>query len=213
MPSYAPRISLPFKDLSGVCTEWAKVASVVVCYQHDADLKTKTTHCHFLILDSTLKEEALKRRFHKLVPKAPDRERNALWEWLHKEHPNPDKGFITYMSKGHLKPCFVQGIGGDEIEEYRLKWVAPSRPTLASDKKYNEWEDIRHDASSQTDYITSLDIARTWTMRWYWTKYGRLPPTGVYKQNASSIWLFIRQHREGDIGLRFGIEEIKNLWY
>lgn len=114
--------------------EWSSLCESIICYQHDADEEVKTTHVHLLILKSQIQDEQLKRRFKKLYP--TERKGNDLWSWEHKEYPNPDINYITYMSKGELAPVFVKNISLATVEELRQKWVDKSPvSSVASNSK------------------------------------------------------------------------------
>lgn len=128
MPNYAPRVSLPYNDMSGVITVWANACARVAVFEHEADEEVNTTHIHMIMIDCKYATaEALKRDFYKLID--TDRKGNELWAWSHKKHPNPDIKFLKYMSKGHLRPVFVKDISPAEIEEHRALWVEEKRIT------------------------------------------------------------------------------------
>jgi len=217
MPNYAPRIGLSYDDLSGVIEIWSQTAQQVVCYEHAADSKVKKTHVHLLIMGSSVKDEALRRKFHKLIP--GHKGGNELWSWSHKATSSPDLSFITYMSKGHLRPKFVQGISPDQVEEYRLKWVEPTSDNSSQvSSKYDEYHEILSDLKSnyQSGPIT-LDKVRSDVMRWYWQRDGRLPHAGQYKRNAASAYLHFVERREAEApneaSFSCALEQLKNLWY
>jgi len=215
--NFAPRITIPWCDVSAVQAVWTECATLVVAYEHEADAKVKSTHCHFLILGSTVQEEALKRKFKSVISNIPVHLKgNGLWKWA-SDYGEPNKKFITYMSKGKLQPKYYYGIALDEIETYRLKWVEPNRSLhdlgTAEPVKYNEWYEIKKAVVADIDNINSLDACRSWTMRWYWSRDGRLPDVGVYKRNASSLWIYIKEKKDKLSGLYLAIEDVKNLWY
>lgn len=122
MPNYAPRVSLSYADMSGVVQEWSQACKAMVVYQHEPDKEVNRVHLHMVMLDCKFKTaEALKRQFLSRVK--TERKGNELWSWEHKQFPNPDIKFITYMSEGKLAPVFVKNISPDTIEELRLQWV------------------------------------------------------------------------------------------
>lgn len=124
MPNYAPRVSVCYADMSGVVHDWSETCEKMVVYQHDADAEVPRTHLHFLIVNCKHKSpEALKRKFHSRVE--TDLVANELWAWTHKDYPNPDEGFIPYMTKGNLAPVFVKNFSPDELEAARAKWIEP----------------------------------------------------------------------------------------
>lgn len=129
MPNYAPRISLPYNDVSGVINLWADSCDKVAVFEHPADQKVKTTHVHLILINCKYKTpEALKRIFHKNVCLVDNEitNGNGLWKWTSK-YGEPDETFIKYMSKGkRYAPKFLKNISPDEVEELASKWVEPS---------------------------------------------------------------------------------------
>lgn len=128
MPNYAPRISLPYNDVSGVISVWANACARMAVYEHEMDEEVNTTHIHLIMIDCKYSTpEALKRIFRKNIQTT--RDGNELWAWSHKKYPNPDISFLKYMSKGHLRPVFTKDITPAEIEEHRALWVEEKRIT------------------------------------------------------------------------------------
>lgn len=131
MPNYAPRITLPFHDVSGVIRMWSDACSQVVVYEHQADEEVSATHVHMILMDCKYKTaQQLKNIFYKEIE--TNRKGNELWSWEHKDFTNPDLSFITYMSKGVLEPIFVKNVEQRQIENFRSKWISKknSRPKL-----------------------------------------------------------------------------------
>jgi len=123
MPCFAPRISLPYSDMSGVVEEWSKHCEEMVVYEHQADESVKCTHLHLLMLNTRVKEEAFKRMFHSRVK--TDLKGNDLWKWATKWG-IPGRSFITYMTKGKHSYKFCKNIPDSEIEALRLQWKDPT---------------------------------------------------------------------------------------
>jgi len=215
MPNnYAPRLSLSYADLSGVVAAYAEVCDKLIVYEHEADGKVKTTHIHLLIIGSSNKDEALRR----LAQKARMDIRmsgNEFWKWaIKKEHKakfvSDPLSFITYMAKGKLAPKYVKNISPAEVEERRTAWVEPT--VLAPEGKYDEYDELKKSLQKEHNYWNmSLDNIRSWTMRWYWSRDGRLPHVGQYKRNAASLYVYAQSYNNNPISP--AIEEIKNLWY
>lgn len=125
--NYAPLVRQSFHDMSGIIEVWASACEQLVAYEHEADETVKTTHVHLIMMGCKYKTaEPLKRLYYKMFPAADKSEGNGLWSWTNKEHPVPTIDFITYMSKGHLRPKFCKGILPDKLEELRGKWVEPT---------------------------------------------------------------------------------------
>lgn len=130
--NYAPLVRLPYNDVSGVIKVWADACESLALYEHEADETVKTTHVHMIMLGCKYKTaEPLKRLFYKMNPGMDTSEGNGLWSWTNKEFPVPGIEFITYMSKGHLRPKYVKNISEDKLEELRGKWSEPT-PRLPS---------------------------------------------------------------------------------
>lgn len=146
--NYAPRISLPWNDLSGVASIWQEYCSQIIIYEHDADEEVSRTHCHFLMIDCTVKEERLKR-----LSKLPGKG-NEFWSWIHKQFPNPDVTFIKYMSKGTLRPVFQKNFSDQIVEEQRGLWIdyknQPSKKLAKPEKT------VKDDKGTHWDLIMKM---------------------------------------------------------
>lgn len=133
MPNYAPRVSLSYADLSGVVEEWSKNCEKMVVYEHQKDAAVKHTHCHLLMLNTRVKEEAFKRMFHSRVK--TDLKGNDLWKWSTKWG-DPNESFIIYMSRGKLAYKFLKNIPDTQVEELRLQWKDPTpKGALLTERK------------------------------------------------------------------------------
>jgi len=132
MNAHAIRITLPYADLSGIIAIWAEETEQVAVYEHEADDKVSNTHCHILLLGCKVKEEALKRKW----PEAPG-SGNGFWKWKSK-YGTPDLKFITYMSKGKLRPKYLKNISPAQVEELRTKWIEPTPKVAPSPAKSKE---------------------------------------------------------------------------
>ena len=115
MPGYAPRITLPWSDISGVAPIWAGHCKEIIVYQHDADLSVKATHCHFLMLECSIKAEQFKRLFRKLYPDISG-SGNGFWKWENKDWPNPTIDSITYMHKAKYPYLYKNNISDKIVE-------------------------------------------------------------------------------------------------
>lgn len=146
MPNYAPRISLPYYDMSGVIEMWANSCARMAVFEHEADEEVNTTHVHMIMMECKYATaEPLKREFRKIIDTT--RKGNELWSWEHKKHPNPDITFIKYMTKGKLRSVFLKNISPAEVEEQRALWVEEKKntPVVSSEepiKKMTKYEVI-----------------------------------------------------------------------
>lgn len=124
MPNYSPRVSLAYADVSGVLETWSHSCEKMVVYEHQRDAQVSRTHIHALMINCKYKTpEPLKRQFCSAVDTSS--KGNELWSWVSK-YGVPDEKFITYMSKGILRPVFVKNFIPAEVEEFRLQWVQPT---------------------------------------------------------------------------------------
>lgn len=117
--SYAIRVSRGYDDVF----DWVDglQAKTVIVYEHEADDEVKRTHIHLLLLDSTLKPDAMKARYKKLygdIDKA---------DWSFKVAKEDYEPFITYMSKGKLPPKLAKGIDVETITKLTKAWVEPEQ--------------------------------------------------------------------------------------
>jgi len=138
MVNYAPRISLPYSDLSGVIQEWAQATEKVVVYEHEADSEVSTTHVHMILIDCKYKTpEQLKKIFRKHIN--TERGGNDLWSWVHKDYPNPNETFIGYMAKKTLRPSFAKNFLPARIEQLVKEWSEPThKPSQLRQTKLKE---------------------------------------------------------------------------
>ena len=148
MPNYAPRVSIPFADLSGVLSLWSEVSEKMVVYEHAADEEVSTTHVHLIMINCKYATpEALKRMFYANIN--TERKGNDLWSWTHKDFPNPDLSFIGYMSKKDLRPVFQKNILPAEVEEWKLKW---SKPTTSKPLRQSSLHENTQDNKKLTKF-------------------------------------------------------------
>lgn len=127
MTNYAPLVRKSYNDMSGVIQVWAHACGQMAVYEHEADEAVKTTHLHMIMLDTKYKTaEGFKRLYYKMFPNEDKSEGNGLWSWTNKEFPVPGIEFVTYMTKGVLRPKFVKNISEDKLEELRGKWSEPT---------------------------------------------------------------------------------------
>jgi len=130
--SYAPRITLPYSDISGIVGMWAESCAQVAVFEHEADSKVNNTHCHILLLNSDIQDEALKRKWKNCPGKG-----NEFWKWASK-YGTPDLNFLKYMSKGKLRPKFIKNISPDVVEEQRKQWIEPPPKVAKSSPQTKE---------------------------------------------------------------------------
>lgn len=218
--SISVRITLPYSDCSGIVKRWFDRAHRAVCYEHEADDEIKQTHIHIALLELNCKAEALKRMWKDAPGKG-----NEFWSLT----PVRDESkYLTYMTKGKLRPVLVKNFSSEQLEEHRLSWV---EPTLGNDKNGNSpleyyinqvlkrFERIKSRSDMPTgrydDYghLTDdmlLDEVRSETMKVFWGENRRVPHASMYKQVAGSVYLNLMERIDC---LDMGIASLKHLWY
>lgn len=151
--NYAPMVRLPYDDLSGVIEVWSHACDAMAVFEHTPDQGCNATHVHMIMLGCKYKTaEPLKRLYYKMFPNADTSDGNGLWSWTNKEFPVPGIEFITYMSKGVLRPKFVKNISDAKVEELRGKW---SEPTPRSSQTFI---DKSSDKPKHTKYTLMLKV-------------------------------------------------------
>lgn len=207
---FAPRITLPWSDLSGVVQFWEERCKKLAVYEHEADDTVAKTHCHFLMLGCDIQEEALKRMFKAHYPSIKVYG-NAFWSWTRKYPPSYVN--LTYYSKGHISPSYLHVITPAECEEARLKWIAlqPEEEALRpSSKKYDEYQHLKTDILKREGCRDmTLDAVRTFVFAWYYHRDGKIPPATQYKRMAGSLYVWLNERTR----LNFALQEVQNLWY
>lgn len=218
--NHAIRITLPFADCSGIIRQWADRSQQAIVYQHQADEEVSKTHVHLILGGCETKSEALKRMWKDAPGKG-----NEFWSW---KDWDGTKKFITYMSKGSLRPIFVKNFSQEEVENSRQEWVEPvkaDRPGDASEQiirrimsKFNivkqtiYYRDDDEITLGHCKYNLELLLSnvRSEAFRQLWGEHRRVPQPTHYKIIASTVFLRLCE----DNGcFEEGSVLIKNLWY
>lgn len=223
--SYVCRITKPFSEISTFLDNWATKVAGLLVYEHPADEEVSQTHCHFLIQDSEVQDEQLKRMAR---VKFPDLKGNECWSWkVVKVDKVPE--YITYMTKGKFACKFSKNYSSELLERSRLAWV---EPVLGNDKhpghskKQDEITELyeafikKHDITDReiyTGYVDTicdriLGICRTFTMSHIYHKTGKLPFPGTYKQTAGTLFLRVIETKRPDL-FEEALTSLKNIWY
>lgn len=210
--NYAPRVSVSYAELQPVVQEWASKMLRMAVFQHDQDATVSQTHCHILMMECEIQAEQLKRMFKKALPGLPAKG-NEFWKWESKTA--VDDQFLTYMSKGNLRPMFVKGFPAELVEERRQQWKITT-PKAMTPLKYDEWEELKKAYDAEHDEnmsrTKSLDETRRWTFSWYFHRDGRAPHVSNYKRNAISLYLRSQQ-KCGEESFQTAVSDAVNLWY
>lgn len=136
-------------------------------YQHDADEKVATTHCHIVVLDSERDAEGLKKltSWKKLQLKGNGGSSFKSYKKIYDlEHYMTWFECLKYASKGHLDPRLIHGDNAQTIaDESRSHWNAD-----ADANKQTANADVI--TVRKTKRITQFDVARLAQSR-YMEKY------------------------------------------
>lgn len=227
--SYVCRITLPFSDVNQFIDEWSNKIDKLLVYEHEADEEVSKTHCHFLILDSQVKNEQLKRISR---DKFPDLKGNESWSWKQYD-PEKGKSYISYMTKGSLTAKFIKNFSLQELDNSRLAWVERSlrndKPQKVS-KKHDDVTDLVQSYLKCNDinerykyrgeilksnYECTKDICadvRKHVMSHIYHKTGMAPFPGTYKQIAATVFLRVIEDKAPD-QFSNALEVLKNIWY
>lgn len=208
MPNYAPRVSMSFMDLSGIIEIWSQSCEKLIAYEHEADEEVAKTHVHFLMINSTYATaEQYKRQFYDIVhthefgeerPKG-----NDLWAWKHKDYPNPDVTYITYMGKGSLLPKFNKGFDLEIVQRYVNMWEDRDYVAEKPTKQLSEFDQLlfsaRNAYKAKTLKINMTDI-KNHIKSHYLRRERPVPRSSDTNRYAYSIYAIIsNKTKEADL--------------
>lgn len=199
MFNHAIRITLPYEGCKHIISQWADRCAEVVVYQHDADEEISKTHVHLGLYGCEVKSEALKRMWSDAPGKG-----NEFWSW--KEASAEASRYLTYMSKGTLRPVFVKKISPEILEAARQAWV---EPVLGNDKARDQSESVIREimdyfkVSVKPDYYRDddtceigkdslellFDQVRSKAFKVLWAQHRKAPHASYYKIVASTAFL------------------------
>jgi len=116
------RVSRPYDDLKEFIEKLADACEVLVVYEHQADDSVSRTHIHAYVEDPKVSTDTMKNWVRKALNPSgilPFVFPKADWSFTSAT----DRGFITYLSKGHLDPLFVKGIEEEACRLLKTEWV------------------------------------------------------------------------------------------
>lgn len=234
MYSYAPRVSIPAKDLSSVIEIWSTSCQSIIAYEHEADEEVTTTHCHILMEGSKYATaEQYKRQLYECLPNEK-RKGNELWAWSHKDFKKPDSKFIGYMNKngksqkvynkGYTEEVITTAIDAwkDKQHEYKTKEGTHEsftdrmiHQTVMTYRHYQKISDAFHDINiqdypldQQVDYLFTAVRRTAFSEIWHDT--GKVPVSSVYKQVAGSA--FMKLCEKYNV-FNYGMSKLLDKWY
>ncbi|UAU47005.1 Rep [Chicken proventriculitis-associated circular virus 15] len=191
MPNYAPRVSMPYMDISGIIILWSKSCESIIVYEHESDEEVKTTHVHLLMINSEYATpEPLKRLFYKNL--STDRKGNDLWAWTHETV--PDLTFITYMSKGILAPKFINNISTQEVEKARLNWKQSGAVPKTNDSNKSEFTLLleAYEKQYKAKLVTcNMSEIKQWIKSRYLSQRKAIPRGSDTNRYAYSIYAIV----------------------
>lgn len=212
MPNYAPRISLPYDDISGCMVIWSESCTKMAIFEHLPDSEDPTIHVHLLMEDCKYATaEALKREFYKIYPNFSDLKGNKLWSWKHQDYPNVDSvdtpggiKYLTYMTKGELAPKFVKNISPVLLDKAKALWVNKSPDQLPAESK-SEFDVILRELTKMYDgkILPSPAVFKCDIMYLYLKRRKPVPRMGDTLRYAYSAHMIlssdrVRQDRKDD---------------
>lgn len=211
----------PYQDISQEFLRWlsANVDHYLIG-EHEADEDIKTTHCHvmfsnLMVTNKALDKQRIKYELNGDVSRLLSRVVDT------REAYDEDK-LGVYILKGKEEINKSTSYPDEKIKEWVAAWTPFTKrlqkdPSDKKEKpvKYDEYMELKKDFEKYYEGMNrphiTLDGIRTWTMRWYWKRDGRMPPSTSYKRNAASIYVYAVEMGNGSVDCAF--EELKNLWY
>lgn len=133
------RVSRSYDEIK----EWVEAitATSLIAYQHDADDEVSRTHVHMMVIETTIKPDALKARYKTLYGNIDKTDWSFSSGYKDDGKVMPitvesSQKFITYMSKGHLTP--VRSVGHDPAAILRLtqEWKEPKKQLVTKGGKF-----------------------------------------------------------------------------
>lgn len=226
-PDLSIRITLAYQDCSGIIHKWIARCSQAICYEHEQDEEITKTHVHLALYGLDCKTEALKRMWSEAPGSG-----NEFWSFsVTKDRAK----YLTYMSKGSLKPKLIKGYSEEEVDEQRKAWTDPKEkedtdPSNFMINKVQQHYDhytretfIQHYRNenysngntemfhSNEDYAKRLfSEIRTTTMKTYYGMTRKAPHATQYKIVAASAFLRVAEKLDF-LDAAFG--ELKQSWY
>lgn len=120
MESIFGRITRPFSDLEPIIRNWP--ADKVIFYQHDADGKTRSVHCHFVMINAKPRDRVFEQKWWKEFGLKGNKDFSfkAL---------DPKLNPYVYMAKGKLTPVYNNFRSEEDLAADRQSWVNPEKKT------------------------------------------------------------------------------------
>jgi len=198
--NFAPRVSMPYDELSAVVPLWAAECHKMVVFEHTPDHEDPTTHCHFLLQGSKVAEEALKRRFYDVID--TQLKSNKLWAWKHKDHPviesldtSGGQQYLTYMTKGELAAKYLKNITWLDVETAKSRWVAPPTKEMSAEAKGEFDILLRYLESKHSGSVPHIDVIRSDICYHYLSRRKAVPRGGDLSRYAYSAYMIMNANK------------------
>lgn len=222
-------VRLPFAEISMIFLRWlsANVDNYLIG-QHDADDDINTTHTHICFTNLKKTGKALDKQ--RLAAKLDGQVSRLLKHVVGTRQLYDEEKLNVYILKGQKDVLKATSHSEDMVTKWVEMWIDHKTPEMQieddeddvseSDKKvkakfkYDEYNHLKSDFETyymaMNKPIITLDSMRTWTMRWYWKRDGRMPPATAYKRNVASLYVYAVEIGNRNIDAAF--EELKSLW-
>lgn len=135
----AIRVSRAYDEIR----QWieAFTATSVIAYQHEADDDVSRTHVHILVLETSIKPDALKARFKTLYGNIDKTDWSFASGFKDDGKVLPitaesSQKFITYMSKGKLTPVYSVGHDPEAVLRLTQEWKEPKKQLVTKGGKF-----------------------------------------------------------------------------
>lgn len=180
MPHYAVRVTHAWLQAQSIAHSWALRADKVLVYEHSQETKTAKDkiHIHMLLVNTSVDKKQLRNLAKQTNVPTKGNENMSF-----KMAEEPFTKYITYMSKGVLKPVYNKGFTTEELEEYRLLWIEPNNYV-----KETSWSKLYQAYEKDALPLPSVEDRATVARKW-------LEDTGV-RPPLSSTDLYVEKFRE-----------------
>lgn len=197
--SYFARMHKPYSDLSGVLTVWADNCKKFLVYEHPQEDGSERTHCHLIVVESTITDEAFKQR---CKSKGLNLKGNKEWSF---KALDMTKNPLVYCSKGKYDPKLNKGFEPQYVADERDKYVPPkdksdekraTQPNTLLDE-FLEKLLKKYDSDVSLVEWTIVDVMR-WSTGIYFSKKGCFPKPGSFKPTIASLYVHLKERQIKD---------------
>lgn len=197
--SYFARMSLPYADISGILIDWSAKCTDFLVYEHPQEDGPERTHCHLIVVESSITDEAFKQRC-----KAKGLTLKGNKEWSFKAL-DMTKNPVIYCSKGKYDPKYNKGFEPQYVAAQRALYVPPKvkvdekRPTQP-DTLLDEFLVLllnKYEGDKSLIDWSIVDVMR-WSTGIYFRKKGCFPKPGSFKPTIASLYVHLKEKQVTD---------------